>query len=361
MKNQLFLILTGLVIFIFSDLKAQDIQKAKQKIAIGLLVNEENKEEAVFGASRAVKELNRLGGIQGKEVELIISSVEGSWGTGSAKIVDLVFNKNVVAVLGSLEGRNMHMAEQVIAKTQTLFVSAWASEPTLSKAYVPWFFSIVPTDDQQSSIIMEAVADITQSGQITVLYEAGYDGRQAMKSLNRIREEMQGVVLNAYECSTDKKKKPEIVGRALNENPDALVLLGSRLPFSDIQSHLNLHGNAIPVFANHKALATGDVMEWQSLPSENIFVPGFGPSATQILDSYQTDFQKIFHHSAGIAGAYAYDGVMVICKALEASAVKDVSLRQSFPDIQYQGLTGFIEFDERGRLKSVPKIRFSQD
>ena len=47
--------------------------------------------------------------------------------------------------MGSHDGRNAHLVEQVATKSQVVFLSAWASDPTLSQAFVPWFFSCVPT------------------------------------------------------------------------------------------------------------------------------------------------------------------------------------------------------------------------
>ncbi|MDX1285295.1 MAG: ABC transporter substrate-binding protein, partial [Draconibacterium sp.] len=116
----------------------------KPPIKIGLLISNKNQTEARNGAELAVKEFNESGGFQGRKIELITRSMEGPWGTGTKQTVNLVFNEKVWAILGSHDGRNAHLVEQVIAKTHIPFVSAWSADPTLAQAYVPWFFNVVP-------------------------------------------------------------------------------------------------------------------------------------------------------------------------------------------------------------------------
>ncbi len=151
----LFFLLMGVAFSI--NIQSQEKIEEQEFIPLGLLVNNHNEQQAGFAARLAINKINDKGGINGKPLKLITRSVEGFWGAGSGEVVDLVFNEKVMAILGSIDGRNSHLAEQVIAKTQVLYISAWASDPSLSKAYVPWYFSIVPTDDQQTALLLDEV------------------------------------------------------------------------------------------------------------------------------------------------------------------------------------------------------------
>ena len=83
--------------------------------------------------------------------------MEGPWGTGSKQAVNLVFDEEVVAMLGSHDGRNAHLVEQVSAKSRVVFLSAWSGDPTLAQAFVPWFFNCVPNDLQQADVLIEEI------------------------------------------------------------------------------------------------------------------------------------------------------------------------------------------------------------
>ncbi len=69
----------------------------------------------------------------------------------------MVFEDEVVAIMGSLDGRNAHLAEQVATKTRIAFLSSWATDMTLSQAFVPWYFRCIPNDQQQASSLIEEI------------------------------------------------------------------------------------------------------------------------------------------------------------------------------------------------------------
>jgi branched-chain amino acid transport system substrate-binding protein len=120
-------------------------------IKIGLLIPDNGSIAAVQGAELAIREANENGGLNGRHFQLIIRSMEGPWGTGSKEAVNLIFEEKVWALLGSHDGRNAHTVEQAATRSIVVFVSAWTSDPTLSQAFVPWFFNCVPNDNQQAA------------------------------------------------------------------------------------------------------------------------------------------------------------------------------------------------------------------
>ncbi len=83
--------------------------------------------------------------------------MEGPWGTGSKQAVELIFDEEVWAILGSHDGRNAHLVEQVSAKSRVVFMSAWSGDPTLSQAFVPWFFNCVFNDLQVSDVLIDEI------------------------------------------------------------------------------------------------------------------------------------------------------------------------------------------------------------
>ncbi len=82
---------------------------------------------------------NERGGFNGSPFKLVVRTTEGPWGAGSKESVGLVYEDEVRAIVGSLDGRNAHLAEQVVAKSHLVYMETKATDPTLSQAYVPWF------------------------------------------------------------------------------------------------------------------------------------------------------------------------------------------------------------------------------
>ena len=144
-------------VFAIDKLTTENQKDPDNTIKIGLLVQDNKSVEARNGAELAIRKVNAKGGIKGRPLKLIIRTMEGPWGTGSKQAVDLIFNEKVWAILGSHDGRNTHLVEQATAKTNVVFLSAWSSDPTLSQAFVPWFFNCVPNDRQQTAAFIDEI------------------------------------------------------------------------------------------------------------------------------------------------------------------------------------------------------------
>ena len=130
----------------------------------------------------AISIANEIEGLDERKFNLTVRSMEGPWGTGSKEVVNLVFKEKVWAILGSHDGRNAHLVEQVIAKTQIVFLSAWASDPTLSQAFVPWYFNCVPNDLQQADALIEEIYRKRKIAKIAIVSDRDYDSKLALES-----------------------------------------------------------------------------------------------------------------------------------------------------------------------------------
>ena len=131
-----------------------------QTIKIGLLIQDSSYTSALNGAELAVRIANSKGGMNGRNFQLVTRSMEGPWGNGSKQAVNLIFEEKVWALMGSHDGRNAHLVEQAATKSTVVFVSAWSGDPTLSQAFVPWFFNCVPNDNQQAASLLNEIYEI---------------------------------------------------------------------------------------------------------------------------------------------------------------------------------------------------------
>src|SRR4030065_2578466 len=136
-------IFQALLIFIFLSASRIPMEPG-QPVKIGLLIPDSKSVAAKQGAELAILKANENKGFQGRPFQLVVRSMEGPWGTGSKQAVDLIFEEKVWALLGSHDGRNAHLVEQAATKAIVPFVSVWAGDPSLSQAFVPWFFNCVP-------------------------------------------------------------------------------------------------------------------------------------------------------------------------------------------------------------------------
>ena len=295
-------------------LTAQDGKQTKgEAIRIGLLIEDEGFAEAREGAELAVREINQQGGLNGRRMELLVRSMEGPWRKGSKQAVELIFDQQVWALIGSSQGRNAHLVEQVIAKTNVVFLSAWAADPTLSKAYVPHFFNCVPNSDQRAEAIARHMGERGWLGRWLLVYDDTYDSGQSVNSLLNQERVKENPPVDRLVCGSPRDFD-KLAERIADRKAEALVLFCNREMATGLSNRLRSRGIQIPI---HLDVAAGG-------------------------------------ESPDLISSYAYDAVKVLAAAIRRSAYDPIRLREAMARTDYQGRTGKIKFDERGNRIGIP-------
>lgn len=323
--------------------------KPNESVKIGLLIADSTSIEARNGAELAIKEVNEQGGINGRPIALITRSMEGVWGSGSSEVVDLVFNENIWAILGSHDGRNAHLVEQVIAKTRVVFLSAWASDPTLSQAYVPWFFSAVPNDIQQAKALIEEIYAHRKHEKVVVVLNHSYDSKMAWQSLRNEINIFGEAELKAFFYDQTQDNFKEIISGIRKTKATAIVVMGKPPQSWNFIDQLRLNSNDLSIFGNLSILGEGVFSERQIKDYDQIILMGSEKWLFSNSFSFRDRYFKEYSSIPGAVAVYAYDGMKVLINALETAKLNREELRESMLKSEVQGFTGTLRFDERGR------------
>ena len=340
------------VFFLASSKEAFALQyqkKLNEPVKIGLLIADSTSIEARNGAELAIKEINEQGGIQGRRIKLITRSMEGVWGSGSSQVVDLVFNEDIWAILGSHDGRNAHLVEQVIAKTRVVFLSAWASDPTLSQAYVPWYFSAVPNDIQQANALIEEIYTNRKHEKVLVVLNHSYDSKMAWKSLSNKLNISGRAQPRTFFYEQTQDDFEEIISEIRSTNATAIILIGKPPQSWNFIDQLRLNSIDLPIFGNLSILGEGVFSERKIKDYDQIVLMGNEKWLVSNSLSFRNRYFKEYNSTPGAVAVYAYDGLKVLINALETSKLNREKIRESMLKNEVEGFTGTMSFDKRGR------------
>lgn len=353
------MLLSGVVFCL--NLHGQKKVEEQEFVPLGFLVNDLNEFRAGFAAKLAVKDINDHGGINGKPLKLITRSVEGSWGAGSGEVVDLVFNERVTAILGSIDGRNSHLAEQVIAKTQVLYLSAWSSDPSLSKAYVPWYFSLVPTDDQQAKLLLDEVNVKNGFQKILVVHDQTYDAEQALKSLIEAAKGREPLNIRSFSYQPTASGSGSFLAEVSRTGAEAVILTGMQLPLLKILKQLGELNEAIPVYTHLSVQGSQEFISNRIEYINRFYVMGSAKGLHSDPYGFESAFLKQYDQKPGPIATFVYDGILILADALKRSENQDLSLQQTMSQINYQGLRAKVQFDSQGRVKNPGELRLLKE
>lgn len=340
-------LLSGLSTTSAEDWKDQN--RSDSTIKIGLLIPYDNSRAARQGAELAIRKANEKGGLNGSPFQLIVRSMEGPWGTGSKQAVDLIFEENVCALMGSPDGRNGHLIEQASVKTRIVFLSTWASDPTLAQAFVPWYFTCVPNDIQQADALIEVIFNKNHYSKIAAISDNSYDSKLAINNF-------------AKRTKASGKKDPvqifydngnpdinSLLDQIVANNVSAIVLFGKTAASLKINHLLQEKTKNIQVYGVSSLLNEDEINDADNKSYENILLVSTEKWSVLKSLAFREDYKKTFGKLPGTVAAYSFDGMSLLIEAIKNAGTDREEIQKAMTKIFYDGVTGPIKFDEKGK------------
>lgn len=341
----LFLFLSFMV---FDGYTQSNPKQVVKPVKIGLLISDKNSVAAKNGAELAIRQANEKCGMNGRPFELVVRSMEGPWGTGAKEAVNMIFNDEVCAIMGSTDGRNAHLVEQVTTKSRIVFLSAWAGDPTLSQAFVPWFFSCVPNNNQQAAVLVEEIWTKQKLNPVGLVSDQEYDSQSALKSFLK-KVKIAGKPDPVQFCLEDSDRdladllsqmdKADLKGAVLFVKPGSALKIIQQMQ----QKKMNF-----PLFSTLSVLNENEIPDSEMKTMENQIQVTSSLWLKTKRDPFNDEFQKKYGNLPGTVAAFAYDGMNLLIEAIKKSGLEREKIQKALSEIQSEGVTGLIQFDQKG-------------
>lgn len=310
------------------------------------------------GAQIAIDEANADGGYQSKPFKLVFRPDDGPWGTTARQMVKLLYEDKVWAVLGSVDGPNTHIAEQVVTKSWAPLVAPTASDPSLTQINVPWIFRCMPTDQQQALALAEYI--FYKKGYKRVAGLAGNDhyGRLGMVEFERLARRL------GYSLALNLKYNPgqtdfsEHLSLIDGSRVEAVVIWGAPEEAAWFIRQMRSTGMKQAVFGSG-LLAVPEFLQATGLYSEGVTVARpydssrNEPQAVQFREKFAAKYAR----EPDLFAAYAYDGMRIIIAAVKAGGLNRIKIRDAIAHIEkFDGATGEIQFSKNGDNTAEVKL-----
>jgi branched-chain amino acid transport system substrate-binding protein len=343
LKNHL---LKSLILFAlagFCPRESKALQQTSDPIKIGLLIPDNKSIAAKQGAELAILHANQKAGQTGNHFILVIKTLEGPWGTGSKQAIDLIFFDKVSALMASCDGRNAHLIEQAATKSRVVLMSVRSGDPTLSQAFVPWFFNCAPNYNQQADAFIEEIYNKRKSGKIAVVSDNDYDSQLARdsfikRSLLAGKDEPMKLSFNKNSDNSDS-----IVDLIKRTGVQTLLFSGNSKKAGRLIEKLKTLKSSVSIY---KSLVLSD----EEINSEKEFenVRFISTGTTTETEVFRNEYKKTYGTNPDIVAGLAYDGMNLLIEAIRSSGIDRENIQKALLKIRSEGVTGSIKFDEKG-------------
>jgi branched-chain amino acid transport system substrate-binding protein len=254
--------------------------------------------------------------------------------------------------MGCLDGRNTHLVEQVSAKARIAFLSAWATDPTLSKAFVPWYFSCVPNDLQQADALIAEIYGRRKLSSVAAVSDNDYDAKLALTSF--VKRTKAAGKPDPFEFFYENAGPDfnTLMDRIEKSGIKAIVLFGKPSESLKLMEMMRQRKMLLPVFGTLNTSGENEHIMQALSHFDNIALVSSGQWFNTRGLAFGREFRELYDQSPDALSAYAFDGMNLILEAMRIAGTNRDKIQKALSKIYLEGVTGTIQFDDKGNRTS---------
>jgi branched-chain amino acid transport system substrate-binding protein len=331
-------------------------------VTIGLLAPMHGPDSAegealVAAANMALKDSTQRPLPGGRHVELAIGDESGpAWGHVSDVILQLVLQKNVLALITSTDGTDTHVSEQVGNRIGVTILTL-SNDATTTQIDIPWIFRVGPSDAQQAQSIAQNIYRKRGLNKVMVIFSEDHDGRGGVAAMRQAAISLGAEVPEEMALDPLRPDFASVVTSIRNISPRAIVLWTRADAAATLLSLLHAAGVSATVYLSQQSAQAGSGLTltptWgnEEDDSNSPFAWTITARAedTAMRKGFATRYFQQTGRPPSAAAAEAYDAVCLTVHALRAAGPNRARIRDQLARTRdYSGASGTIRFDREG-------------
>lgn len=307
--------------------------------------------QARNGVQLAVEEINDSGGIDGRQIDLLVRDDKGK--PDEAQIVDKELIKaGVVAIIGHATSGQTKAVIPIINDAHIVLISPTSSAPDLTDKS-KYFFRVTIPHDVRAAAFAQLIYQHRHIKKIAVIYDtdnAAYSQSYQERFTSKFRE-LGGTVSKVTPFSSKEEPNFDPMLKDLRSTGvQGLLIIASDFDTALIAQRTRLIGWNIPLFSS------GWAQTETLIKSGGRAVEGIEIEQSYNLDSkskaysdFRKNYQKRFGQEPNYAAALGYEAAEVLIAALKKTGGKPDGLREELlKTSNFKGLVDTFSFNKYG-------------
>lgn len=297
-----------------------------------------------------VEQVNAKGGINGKKIDLLMKDTAGNPEKAISLAKQLLEEENVVAVIGPSSSGETMAVKKIFEDAKTPLISCAAAE-VIVNPLASWVFK-TPQNDSFAAIKIFKEMNKLGIKKIAVLVDNSGFGKAGKEQLQKIAPEYKIEVIESEVYDTKATDLSAVVAK-IKANPDVQgVVNWSIVPAQSIVvKNIRQAGWQVPIFQSHGfgnikyVAAAGAAAEGVIFPAGRLLMASLLPEGhpqKALLLQYIKDYEGKFKETASTFGGHAYDGFLILEKAIAVGGTDKEKIRQAIEGLKNLPGTGGI-------------------
>lgn len=328
---------------------------SKKPIKLGLMIPStgESVEAGRFqkqGAQLAVEQINKAGGINGREIQLVIQDDQSNNPGAVSALQKILEDKDITAVISSIRSTQIQAQFPTINEAKVP-VAIGGTNFGLTKGQSEWVFRFRPHDGMSAKVMVKFVVEELKKSKVAVVHSTdafGNGGRdmvaEALKAYNMKIVTDQGF-------NTGEKDYTGVISALKQSGADVMISYIANSPDLGIlakqmkQQGLNLTWVGSPSITGQDGLKlAGDALHG------TYGIADYNADGSAASKAYWDAYKAKYNENPDHYSAWPYDAVKVFAEVMKKSAdLKPDTLRKGLLAIKgYEGAEGQYNFDANG-------------
>jgi branched-chain amino acid transport system substrate-binding protein len=319
-------------------------------------------ESALNGAKLAVKQANSTGGIDGKQIELVVYDDQAS-PKEAVPIANRLIEKDgvKVAVSGSYSG-STRAAAGVFQSAGIPYISAYAIHPDITRAgnYV---FRTSFMGEVQGRAGALLIGQTMQHKRVVVITLKNDFGKSLAAGFKAEAANFGIEIVNEYEYSIRDRQFGPIVAKVRSDNPDAIYASGYFFTAGPLVNQLRSGGVTAPIIGQ-EGYDSEQFIKIAGDAAEGVII-------TTSLDrdsnapetrAFIIEYEKFTGHKVDMVAASGHTALNVVIAALrKAGTGNSDAIRNAIAKTQLAASTGHISFNALGEVRKNVQVQIVSD
>ena len=321
--------------------------------------------EAAFGQSShkgtelAMEEINRNGGVLGKQLQLFTEDTQSKPGESATVVRKLISREKVVAVLGEVASGRSLEAAPIAQQNKIPMVSPSSTNPRVTEVG-DYIFRVCFIDPFQGKVVAEFARKTLKAAKVAVLTDvaAPYSVGLAQFFKEAFTQAGGQIVIEQKYSSGDKDFKGQLTAIKA-ANPDAIFVPGYYTEAGLVVLQARELGITVPLLGGDGWEAP-ELLQIGGKALENTFYSThFSPENTDpAVQSFVSKYKTKYNAVPDAMAALGYDSALVLADAIKRAGSTDgTALRDALAATKdVPGATGKTTIDENRNARKAAVI-----
>ena len=315
-------------------------------------------ESALNGAKLAVNQANASGGINGKQIELVVYDDQAS-PKEAVPIANRLIEKDgvKVAVSGSYSG-STRAAAGVFQAAGIPYISAFAIHPGITRAG-KYVFRTSFMGEVQGRAGALLIGQTMQLKRVVVITLKNDFGKSLAAGFKAEAANFGIEIINEYEYSIRDRQFGPIVAKVRADKPDAIYASGYFFTAGPLVNQLRSGGVTVPVIGQ-EGYDSEQFIKIAGAASEGVIITTSldRDSNSPETRSFITEYEKLTGNKVDMVAASGHTALNVVITALrKAGTSNPEAIRNAIAQTQLTAATGHISFNALGEVRKNVQVQ----